>query len=549
MADRTIDSMLDLGAAPLQYFRIVLNVASMISAKQWPDWRDHFCRAYDNERGTDLEALRSDAAKLRKAASVARQAATDQSAARGDVDRGWPDSAGRSALVTLDAHQKLSTPIADSLEASATAADAADGAVVAAVAQKVAKLNAEFTAAETETLSQQFETMPRGMLLDAEFVANFEARLSQDVELFDSIIAEARTAIEKAYAAVPAAAKVDTSAFPAPQFDTSPGGGSTNGGTTNPGGTSPGGGGTTSPGGGGTTSPGGGSTGGAGTDGSTGGSTGGKTGTTSPSGLTTGTPTATTPTTGITPASTTPASATPSSTNPLSGLSGSSGSGGMPSWLSQLVPKIAEQLGLGKTDDKTDAKDGKDGKDEAKGKDDKNGTSGTKDAQGNTVTAKLSPDGKTVDVTVTKPDGTQEKATLKVGEDGKLTLDDAKDKPAGTVPAGATPSDKPSAGTAGAGTPGGAGTTGAGTTGAGNPGAGTTGGAANTGTPGASVGGASQGATPSASTGPDPAAVSPAPGPKSGAPQQGDQTPSAPAEEPCPPEQQGSGAELAVTVP
>lgn len=213
----------------------------------------------------------------------------------------------------------------------------------------------------------------------------------------------------------------------------------------------------------------------------------------------------------------------------------------MPSWLSQLLPKLSEQLGLGKSGDKLD-----DGKGDGKG-DDKSGDKvgdgkGTDkdakglDALGRTVSATLSPDGKTVEVTVKKPDGTEQRATLRVGEDGKLTCVEATpDRPgatgAGTDPdgvarpteTGAKPTATDSTGPASA--PPNASATPAPT-------------APSPSASSSESAGSGAGATPSPI--PVPAPAKPKPG--------GAQAPSKP-DEPCPPAEQSSGADFAVTVP
>lgn len=543
MAEETVDAKLDSGDDTLQYFRTMLDIAAVVTPDiRWPDWQDYFCRHYDRERGTDLAALRGDAAMLRAEAQTARQTVIDQTAIKGDVQRGWTDSAGQVAVSTIEAYLQAAGQVAGVLEKTATAAEGVADAVAGAVDKKVQRMTAEFDSAAAKYIWTWVKTAVTAVL-EQKVRKRFIEQLSNDIRAFDSIINDATTAIEAAYAKVPDAANglnvMPT--FPTPAFGEI---GATDSPGKAPGTTSPGSG-TNSPGSGGGYT--GGSTGGGG--GATGGSTAGKTG------VTTGTTGATLPTSampaastaGTSPASTTPASATPSTGNPLSGLTGSTGGAGMPSWLSQLVPKIAEQLGLGKDDDKTDgkdSKDGKDGKDDAKSKD--GTTSETKDAQGRTVTATLSPDGRTVEVTVTKPDGTEEKATLTVGDDGKLTLDDPAGTSADTKPAGATPSgNTPGAGSAGTG---GTGTTPGGSTGGTSPAGTTPGGTAPGG--GGAPGASTASATPSAPSGnespaaPAAAAPAPAPAPKSGAPQ-----PAPAVEEPCPPQPQGSGAELAVTVP
>ncbi|CAM3617050.1 hypothetical protein ACXYTP_11200 [Tsukamurella ocularis] len=447
MAEQTVDQMLDGGASCLQYFREMLDLAKRISSKQWPDWRDHVCRNYDNERGIDLASLRGDAVMLRQQATAARQAVTDQATAKATVRTAWPDNAGAQAVATLDAHHTRSEPVATTLERTATAAEAVPDAVVAAVATKVSDLS-EFdkeafglgdvgywNAAKIVGGLVVAVANPAGTITSAnateETVQRFEAQLAKDLARFDQVVAAAVSAVQAAYAAVPAAAKgIDASAFPAPSFGTITA-------TTTQTPTSPT-----------TASP---VTSGGGGGGGTGSPTTSSPSSTSPSSMspssaspTSSSPTSATPssaspsstsptsTGSTTPATTNGASTTPSIATPSTGTGTGAGSG-TPSWLSQLLPKIAEQLRLGdKSGDKNGEKsadrsaDKTGDKDEKGAADAKNGK-GEKvlgvDALGRTVTATLSPDGKTVEVTAKKPDGTTEKVTLTVGEDGKLAVD------------------------------------------------------------------------------------------------------------------------------
>lgn len=543
MAEQTVDQMLDAGASCLQYFKEMLDIAKWLSPREWQDWRDDVCRTYDNERGIDLASLRGDAVMLQQQAIAARQAATDQSTARTRVQAAWPDNAGRAAATTLDAHQKRSEPMATVVERTATAAAAVPDAVVAAVAAKIAALS-EFTTKDFDigwgsglkmTVLGALTMGTATMVELNEVRIRFENQLGADLVAFTSACATASTAIQTAYATVPAAAKgIDSSAFPSPSFGTitatstqtttspttaSPvtsgggGGGSGSPTTSSPSSTSPT---STSPS---ATSP----------------------TSTSP---TTTSPTTTSPTTtGTTTPTTTGASTTPSSATPSTGTGTGAGTGsGTPSWLSQLLPKIAEQLGLGdkdKTGDGTNAdKTGDKDADKAGDKDAKGEKVLGVDALGRTVTATLSPDGKTVEVTAKKPDGTvAEKATLKVGEDGKLTAVDAEDganrgedgtgRAGDAKPADAKPATQNDAGTGGGATPAAASPSG---TGGGT-------------TPAPSTGG---GATPSATPSPGVpvAPVAPAKPSSTGAQD------TAPAEEPCPPGEpadQGTGAEFAVS--
>ncbi|MEC4612089.1 hypothetical protein [Tsukamurella tyrosinosolvens] len=545
MAEQTVDQMLDAGADCLQYFKAMLDIAKWLSQKTWPDWRDHVCRDYDNERGIDLASLRGDAVMLRQQATAARQAVTDQSAARTSVQTAWPDNAGRAAVTTLDAQQKRSEPVATVLERTATAAESVPGAVLSAVKTKTDALS-EFASKEADAGVWVGVMRVAGLVvpgvaslveLNAGSRERFEAQLAQDLARFDQINATAVSAVQAAYASVPAAAKgIDASAFPAPSFGTitatstqtttspttaSPvtsgggGGGSGSPTTSSPSSTSPT---STSPS---ATSP----------------------TSTSP---TTTSPTTTSPTTtGTTTPTTTGASTTPSSATPSTGTGTGAGTGsGTPSWLSQLLPKLTEALsekdksGDGTNADKTGDKDA----DKAGDKDAKGEKVLGVDALGRTVTATLSPDGKTVEVTAKKPDGTvAEKATLKVGEDGKFTAVDAEDgakggadkgeggtgKAGDAKPADAKPATQNDAGTGGGATPAAASPSG---TGGGT-------------TPAPSTGG---GATPSATPGPGVpvAPVAPAKPSNTGAQD------TAPAEEPCPPGEpadQGTGAEFAVS--
>ncbi|KXP13070.1 hypothetical protein AXK57_02220 [Tsukamurella pulmonis] len=558
MAEKTVDAMLDGGSACLQYFKDMLDIAKWVSFRTWPDWRDHVCRNYDNERGISLDSLRGDAVMLRQQATAAGQAVTDQATARTNVQTSWPDSAGRAAVTTLNTHQARSAGVAEVLDRTATAAESVPDAVVAAVAAKVAALS-EFSTKEFNIgWGSGLKMTVLGALTNGVMTAielnnlriRFENQLGKDLVTFNKACATASSAIEAAYATVPAAAKgVDTSAFPAPSFQQITGTDGPTGGGGNGGGGNGGGG------------NGGGGTGGGGTGGgspSTGSPSTATPTTTTP---TTTSPTATSPTTSptttsptTTPTSTSPAASTPSSATP------SSGTGKDSSWLSQLLPKIAEQMGLGEKD-----KDGKDADKDAAGKDGEKDAKGEKvlgtDALGRTITATLSPDGKTVEVTAKKPDGTTEKVTLKVGEDGKLTPVDpktgkplegtaedgaakngetkdgagkdgaAKDDP---KTGGATPSAGGATPSAGGATPSAGGATPATTT-------------ANGTAPGApssseATGSNTGGATPST-------VVPPAPAGAPSKPPTGGQN-GAPAEEPCPPEAPaapGTGAEFAVS--
>ena len=108
MAEQTVDQMLDAGAEPLQYFKLMLEIARRISTRRWPHWIRDVCRTYDRERGIDLAALRGDAVMLRAQATAAAQAITDQSAAKDSVNAAWPDNAGRAAVTTLAAQNTRS---------------------------------------------------------------------------------------------------------------------------------------------------------------------------------------------------------------------------------------------------------------------------------------------------------------------------------------------------------------------------------------------------------------------------------------------------------
>ncbi|MCA0158696.1 hypothetical protein LB823_21070 [Tsukamurella sp. M9C] len=552
MAEQTVDQMLDGGAGCLQYFKEMLDLAKRISSKQWPDWRDHVCRNYDNERGIDLASLRGDAVMLRQQATAATQAVTDQAAARTSVQTAWPDNAGRQAVTTLNAHQTRSEPVATILERTATAAEAVPDAVVAAVATKISDLS-EFDKASfglgdvgfwdgakiAGGLMASVALGPLGALVSVDgasaAVERFEAQLAKDLTRFDQVVATAVSAVQAAYATVPAAAKgIDSSAFPAPSFGTI-----TATSTETP--TSPT---TASP-----VTSGGGGGGGSPTTSSPSSTSPTSTSPTSTSPTTTGTttsPTSTSPTTTGTTTSptTTGASTTPSTATPSTGTGTGTGSG-TPSWLSQLLPKIAEQLGLGDKstgDGKDTDKTGDKGADKAGDKDTKSEKVLGVDALGRTVTATLSPDGKTVEVTAKKPDGTvAEKATLTIGEDGKLTPVD-----------GTTGDGKDGTGA------GGKGEDGTGKTGDAKPGetkptqndAGTGGGATPaTASPSGAGGGTGGGATPSAAPSPVVPNVPTAPAAPAKPSNTGDQNP-APAEEPCPPGEsadQGTGAEFAVS--
>ncbi|TWS30881.1 MULTISPECIES: hypothetical protein [Tsukamurella] len=569
MAEKTVDEMLDGGAACLQYFKDMLDIAKWLSFRQWPDWRDYVCRNYDNERGIDLASLRGDAVMLRQQATAARQAVTDQATARTGVQTAWPDTAGRAAVTTLNAHQTRSEPAAVVLERTATAAEAVPDAVVAAVAAKISALS-EFTTKDFDIgWGSGLKMTVLGALTMGTATAvelnevriRFENQLGADLVAFTSACTTASSAIHAAYAAVPAAGKgIDASPFPAPSFGTITA-------TTTQSPTAP-------------SSP---VTSGGGGGGGSGSPTSSSPSTTSPSSTTPSstTPTSTSPTstsptttspttTGATTPTTTGASTTPSSATPSAGTGTGTGKDSGSSWLSQLLPKIAEQLGLG---DKDKAGDGKDAdKDDKAG--DKDGDKDAKDekvlgtdALGRTVTATLSPDGKTVEVTAKKPDGTVEKATLKVGEDGKLTPVDGEDG-AGKDGAGKDGAGKDGAGKDGAGKDGAgkeAGSAGAGQDGDGkadgSAGNGTAGGGApSTGagaaaTPtGAGTGAATptssaDGASPGAGATPSAAAPPVAPTAPSRPSNDGGQNP-APAGEPCPPEapaEAGTGAEFAVS--
>ncbi|BDD81321.1 hypothetical protein TPB0596_10840 [Tsukamurella pulmonis] len=550
MADNTIEALLDANASCLQYFKKMLDIAAVIAPDEdWPDWRHDVCRAYDNERGMDLASIRGDAVMLREQANAARQAVTDQATARTSVQSAWPDNAGRAAVTTLNAHQTRSESVTTVLETTATAAEKVGDALVAAVTTKTSKLS-EFSSsmaldglvalvggvnvlkAIDPTGGSVVDIVARNPYL----VDRFKQILKADLERFFAANNEAVAAVKAAYDTVPAAAKgVDTSAFPAPSFqqitgtDVPTGGGGNGGGGNGGGGNGGGGTGGGSP--------------------STGSPSTATPTTTTP---TTTSPTATSPTTSptttsptTTPTSTSPAASTPSSATP------SSGTGKDSSWLSQLLPKIAEQMGLGEKD-----KDGKDADKDAAGKDGEKDAKGEKvlgtDALGRTITATLSPDGKTVEVTAKKPDGTTEKVTLKVGEDGKLTPVDPKTgKPLeGTAEDGAAKNGetKDGAGKDGAGKDGAAKDdpkTGGATPSAGGATPATT--TANGTAPGApssseATGSNTGGATPST-------VVPPAPAGAPSKPPTGGQN-GAPAEEPCPPEAPaapGTGAEFAVS--
>ncbi|MET9328130.1 hypothetical protein [Tsukamurella sp. NPDC003166] len=560
MADQTVDQMLDAGAEPLQYFKLMLEIARRISTRRWPHWIRDVCRTYDHERGIDLAALRGDAVMLRAQATSAAQAITDQNGAKDSVTAAWPDNAGRAAVTTLGAQNTRSASAAAVIEATAKAAEAIPDAVVAAVATKIKALT-EFSVSSIDA-----DALTRGVLgreilpggtndLDRAVVAAFEQQLQADLTRFFAINDTAGTSIRAAYAAVPAAATgADSSAFPAPVFTaisatptptpgspttaapvTGTGGGRGGGGA--PSGSSPS---TTSPT---SASP-------TSTAPSTTGPTTGAPATAGP----TATPTAATaapsagspsgPTTSGagTPSATTPSGATPSAGTP------SAGDTGMPSWLSKLLPSLTEKLGLDKNDGATNDKTGGKGQDEdrsAKGAEEKGGAKviGT-DVLGRTVTATVSPDGKTVEITAKRPDGTEQKVTVKVGADGTLTL--AEETPgadtSGTAQkSSATPTPNPTANptTNVAAPPVAAPQTGGAPS---NPN-----GAQSTGT------GSGEGSGTGATASPTPSPVPAPANPKVTAqpdPAKPEPAPSGAAEEPCPPgEQQGSGAEFAVTVP
>ncbi|MBS4104585.1 hypothetical protein, partial [Tsukamurella paurometabola] len=222
MAEQTVDQMLDAGASCLQYFQTMLDLAKEVSLKQWPDWRDHVCRNYDNERGVDLASLRGDAVMLRLQATAARQAVTDQAAARTRVQTAWPDNAGTNAVTTLNAHQLRSEPVATTMANTATAAEAVPDAVVTAVSTKVADLK-EFDPANVSSDRRLLMAAVRKVSLQAKWgdkqaaaaVERFEAQLAKDLARFDEVVATASSAIQAAYATVPEAAKgIDSSAFP-----------------------------------------------------------------------------------------------------------------------------------------------------------------------------------------------------------------------------------------------------------------------------------------------------------------------------------------------
>lgn len=562
MAEQTVDQMLDGGAACLQYFKEMLDIATWLSPRDWPDWRDEICRAYDNEKGINLDSLRGDAVMLRGRATAARQAVTDQAGARAGVQTAWPDNAGSAAVTTLNAHQNRSEPAATVLERTAEAAEKVPDAVVGAVATKIAALSEftmkEFTIGWGSGLKLTAGLLTMGALTATEvnnLRARFEKQLAEDLATFTRACTTASTTIRNAYATVPAAAKaMDSSAFPAPSF------GMITGSTTEvPGGGNGGKGGGTGGGGNGGGGNGGGGTGSGGGGGSPTSSSPSSTAPTSASPTARPTTTTASPTTTpsgtspTTPTSTSPSATTPSATTPSSATPGAgagTGNDSGTSWLSQLLPKIAEQLGLGEKDktgggkdqDKDSDKDTSNTKD---GKDADKNTKGEKvlgtDALGRTVTATLSPDGKTVEVTVKKPDGTTEKVTLTVGEDGGLTPVQAEEGAGkeGAGKEGATPS--PASGA----TPS-PNDTGTGATPA-SPASGPTDASGGT-TPTGAGGGATPsgaGATPSAGgAGPTAPPTGPATPPKAGG-----QNP-APAEEPCPPEapaEQGTGAEFAVS--
>ncbi|GAB3129246.1 hypothetical protein GCM10027289_11030 [Tsukamurella serpentis] len=627
MADRTVDDLLDAGAASLQYFKVMLDIAAAISTRDWPDWTDGVCRPYDFERGIDLAALRGDASMLRAQAAVARRVCTDQAAASGEVERAWPDAAGRAAVQTLATHQRRSEPTVVVLENTAAAAEGVADAVVKAVSGKIDRLSEFSQSALTVDGVGPLASIGSwlGNPASAHLLANlagqpmlvfqFEQQLQQDLNRFSAIITETRAAIRDAYAKVAAAAgAAEAAPFPAPSFGPLTAGGV---GLDEPAGPAAPAGPRSSglapaavpPVAGTAATSGAGRSGGAG-----GGMTGGTGGTgrvrggvpapaatpavppvTSPAAAPAAAPAAppvTAPT--ATPASTaptaTPAGTAPSGGTPATGLSpgampaGGLGTGAqMPAWLSKLLPEITDRLGLGqsgeqgggaggpadKSGDRPGAKDSA-----GPGAEDTAGRSGPKTGDGagpGKVTATLSPDGKTVEVTVRKPDGTEQHATLRVGDDGKLTCADAtadRSEPTATAPEpdGAQKPVAPEPDLvrrpdqaqepvppAPAGS---------------NPSGSSQGGSSQS---GSSQGGATAGTAPSAGAPPIPerapdhtAPVTPppsapapgrAPGPAAGAapgrpagPGGQGARPSAAAEE-CPPAEPGSGAEFATTVP
>ncbi|GAA1090356.1 hypothetical protein [Tsukamurella spumae] len=216
----------------------------------------------------------------------------------------------------------------------------------------------------------------------------------------------------------------------------------------------------------------------------------------------------------------------------------------MPAWLSKLLPALTEKLGLDKADGTTNDKTGGKGQGEDRTGSGAEGKGGAKvigtDALGRTVTATLSPDGKTVEVTAKRPDGTEQRITLTIGADGTLTP--VGDAPAERGGADAPGVDKPVAAEKPSATP----TPSSPTSPATTPAAPPTGAPSSpNAAPGAGTGdGAGTGATASPTPAPAPAPVNPK------VTEQPEPAQSGATEDPCPPgEQQGSGAEFAVTVP
>ncbi|MFC7753897.1 hypothetical protein [Tsukamurella soli] len=528
-----LDAILQAGFASLTYFQRMLEIARRVAPGNWPDWQEHFVSRYHRELDIDLDALRADAGVLRAQADTARREKVVQYGCRAAVATAWPDATGTVALRQMDAHQRRAEPIAAVLAAAADALDAVPGAVQGAVTEKV-RLIGEFSRSGlAATLPSLTFVAPDSLSGNMSLWRRFAEQLTADIAQFDEIVEQASDKVRDAYQRVCDASKsLDTSIFPLPSF-TPPvvEAGRPRVGAVGPGGaTVPGSAGNDKSGG---AKPAAGSGGAAGAGGAGAQSTAGGGG-----GARTSAPTAAPTTTAgggsgaVQPHSSQPfAGAMPASSDragfagvaqpgggagragmstgtrmwtggggqngPAGGDPAGSGSGGfgrnglgtgfggmggtgsdgggMPSWLSSLIPKIAEQLGLGghesgsgehgtktsgdkgavatdagekgagekrdgekghsdrgagdkETGDKRgggkDPGDTADPKDPgAKGDDPKQhgkqpGTTTTTDSAGRTISATLRADGVTVDVTVTWPDGTVDKATLTVDADG-----------------------------------------------------------------------------------------------------------------------------------
>ncbi|MDF0531761.1 hypothetical protein P0W64_14755 [Tsukamurella sp. 8F] len=566
-----IDAILDAGAAPMQYFRVMLGIAAVVAPGPWPGWEE-LCRAYDYERGIDLEALRTDAEALRAAAESAAAQRMAEAGARERVSGAWPDATGQVAVQQMGDHDRHSESIVEILRRVADAAGRVPGEVSDAVVQKVRRLS-EFSQTGLATSLVPSAAIAgvgwlAGALAPAQVAAaaRLRTQLEKDIALFDEIIADTVDSVQDAFASViDAAERLDTGPYPLPSFTppvateptgpgASSGAGGGVGGQAGSGAASA----TSQPAQGGVHSEGGSPSVVSGGSGSRDGAVGGRVraggarssrGSTTPgpsggsgysgvSGPSGGVPQGISSAPAATPTAAAPTAATPSATppvtapgvssapagqaspsgvasqaNPLAGLQGlgaglgssrlgglgglngvgGSGSSEPPSWLSSLIPKIAEQLGIGHLGSAGDSKpgadevgkqedakgsDGRDGagrdgvgkegaaKDgagkEASGKDgvakegkdraakDESGNGGvgeddaaktaagegrphpkgegrtsvTTDPDGRTTKATMRPDGVTVDVTVTKPDGGVERATLTVGPDGRLACSD-----------------------------------------------------------------------------------------------------------------------------